>query len=324
MHKVDPLYPILAYTSSVGEIGIIEENFYRSGDNGAFQGLYPINKMNQNIILYILASLQKQFLNFGYDTGMSNIMDIIIKLPTKNNEIDYNYMDNYIKELKQEHANDLEIKRNILLNKFLKVTVLDNYILSDKELDVINKIKDGKINFKKFDITGEKGIFKVDNTPGIEKEYIRFNSGVYPYCTAQKGNNSVQTYISYDKKFINKGNSIMIGGKTLIITYQKQDYFSNDSHNLKLYLKNDFKHSENIYLFLVSALYKSLKPKYVWNASISKAKIQNDCLILPINDKDEINFEFIETYITAIKKLVIKDIVNYKDKIIDKTKEIIT
>lgn len=33
--------PIIAYTSSTAQIGIINESFYRTGDNGAFQGLFP-------------------------------------------------------------------------------------------------------------------------------------------------------------------------------------------------------------------------------------------------------------------------------------------
>lgn len=41
LYKIELGHPILAYTSSVGEIGLIEESFYRSGDNGAFQALIP-------------------------------------------------------------------------------------------------------------------------------------------------------------------------------------------------------------------------------------------------------------------------------------------
>lgn len=64
---VDKEKPILAYTSSASEIGIIEESFYRSGDNGAFQGLFPkFEKYNKRHILYILTLLQKHFINFGY------------------------------------------------------------------------------------------------------------------------------------------------------------------------------------------------------------------------------------------------------------------
>ena len=34
----------------------------------------------------------------------------------------------------------------------------------------------------------------------------------------------------YDKNQIEEGNAIMIGGKTMVVTYQADDFFSNDSH----------------------------------------------------------------------------------------------
>ena len=53
------------YTSSVGEIGMICESFYRSGDNGAFQGLLPkFTDYNKKHILFILSVLLKTFNNF--------------------------------------------------------------------------------------------------------------------------------------------------------------------------------------------------------------------------------------------------------------------
>lgn len=81
------------------------------------------------------------------------------------------------------------------------------------------------------------------------------------------------SFISYKDEFIEEGNSIMIGGKTLVITYQSQDYFSNDSHNLALYIKDARGRTEDVQLFLITALYKSLKPLYSWGDSISKKKI---------------------------------------------------
>lgn len=35
-----------------------------------------------------------------------------------------------------------------------------------------------------------------------------------------------------------KGNCILVGGKTFTLTYQKEDFVSNDSHNFEMHLKN--------------------------------------------------------------------------------------
>lgn len=97
LHKVDENYPILAYTSSAAEIGMIKESFYRTGDNGAFQGLIPKEKYNRYHILYFLTLLERYFSNFGYSTSMANIIDLNIELPVINNSIALDFMESYIK-----------------------------------------------------------------------------------------------------------------------------------------------------------------------------------------------------------------------------------
>lgn len=143
-------------------------------------------------------------------------------------------------------------------------------------------------------------IFEVKNTHNILSSWITENSGSIPYVTATQNNNSVSTFISYDKEMIDEGNSIFIGGKTLVISYQEKDYFSNDSHNLALYFKDEIHRTKPIQLYMISALYKSLKPLYSWGNSISKQKIQNDFVSFPtLNNK--IAFSYMENYIKALE-----------------------
>ena len=138
----------------------------------------------------------------------------------------------------------------------------------------------------KFDISGWKDykitdLFDVKNTHSILSTSVVPNSGTTPYLTAGESNNAISTFIDYDKNLIDKGNCIFIGGKTLVITYQAKDFYSNDSHNLALYIKDEKGKSKNAQLFMVSALYKCLKPLYFWGDSISKKSIQNDFVKLP-------------------------------------------
>jgi len=97
LQKIEREHPILAYTSSVGEIGLIAESFYRSGNNGAFQGLYSKErKFSLKELQFILTSAKIHFKKFNYDTSMSDIINLVILLPTKNNAIDFDYMERFI------------------------------------------------------------------------------------------------------------------------------------------------------------------------------------------------------------------------------------
>ncbi len=123
-------------------------------------------------------------------------------------------------------------------------------------------------------------LFDIRNTKSILKEQIRENSGNVPYVTAGESNNAVMTYIDCPEEWVEEGNCILIGGKTMIVTYQEYNFCSNDSHNLALYLRD--KHLNRfVGLYLVASIKKSLSHKYQWGDSISYKKIQKDTVKLP-------------------------------------------
>ena len=143
-------------------------------------------------------------------------------------------------------------------------------------------------------------VFTVKNTSNILAYNIIEGSGTVPYLCASSENNAVSTYIDYDKKYLEKGNCIFIGGKTFVVTYQEKDFYSNDSHNLALYLKEGTK-SKNVFLYTASCIYKSLCSKYSWGNSISRAKIQDDVVTFPITDNGVIDFDFMESFIAELE-----------------------
>jgi hypothetical protein len=156
-------------------------------------------------------------------------------------------------------------------------------------------------------------IFDVKNSGNILSRDIAKNSGEIPYLCASSENNGVSSYISYDKNYLDKGDCVFIGGKTFVVSYQEKDFYSNDSHNLILYLKNKEEKNKLSQLYLATCINKSLGHKYSWGDSISNRKIQKDKVSLPIKNK-KLNYEIMETFISAIEKLVIKDVVLYTNK----------
>lgn len=305
LHEVNPEHPILAYTSSVGEIGLIEESFYRSGDNGAFQALIPKDKsISRYELQYILSVLKKQFDTYGYATSMAHIIDLTFTLPATNKgEPDYEYMKNYMIGLEHNRIN--------YLRNYLKDSELINCELTENEKELLSKKKD----YKEFYIDNRNpgGLFTVKNTHSILKEWVK-NTGDYPYVTAGEGNNSIAGYVDFDTEQIEEGNCISIGGKTMVVTYQSKDYVSNDSHNLALYIDDLRGRTEKAQLFMVSAMKTALSHKYTWGDSISKSKIKTDKIMLPVTSSGNIDFDYMEKYITAIEKTVMVSVLNEINK----------
>ena len=264
---------------------------------------------NYKILLFILSSWKKQIPNLGYARHWKAARNIRIELPIQKGKIDFKFMESFIAELEAQRIAELEA--------YLTLTGLKNTNLSLEEEQVLSNLE--KIEWKEFNLTD---IFTVKNTRSILSRDIVENSGTIPYLCASAENNAVSSYISYDDEYMDKGNCIFIGGKTFVVTYQENDFFSNDSHNLSLYLKNVDKCKKQIYLYLVTCVYKSLNHKYSWGNSISNKKIQNDIVCLPMKD-NKIDYECMEFLISAVQKLVIRDVVAYSDRKIKVTKDVI-
>lgn len=215
------------------------------------------------------------------------------------------------------------------MEAYLKVSGFENCELSEHEKSSYEKMKQGQVKFKTFYVADDKknkrhnGVFNVKNSHNILQSSIVAGSGTTPYVTAGEGNNSIYAYISYDEDQIEKGNAIMIGVKTMVVTYQAEDFFSNDSHNLVLYAKDDKLKNELIQLFMVASLNKSLKPIYSWGDSISKTKIVKDKLQLPVTDSGSIDYQFMETYIRAVEKLIVQNVYDWRAKEVEATKAIV-
>ena len=107
------------------------------------------------------------------------------------------------------------------------------------------------------------------------------------------------------------------------MTYQEKNFYSNDSHNLALYYKDNKKRTKNNQLFVVTTIYKSLSPLYSWGDSVSNKKIQKDKIVLPLLSDMTPDYDYMERVIAAMQKVVIKKVVDYLDERIAKTSELV-
>ncbi len=292
--------------------------------------LKPKFEINHKIGLFLSTLFFGYPKKFGYENMCSwakikNDKVILPLKPTANAQtldgIDFDFMEKFIAELEQCRLAELQA--------YLKATGLENTTLSSDEenaLNVFNNSGGGGntpcgLTWQSFKIVD---IFEVKNTRNILARDVVKDSGTTPYLCASKENNAVNSYINYNADFLDKGNCIFIGGKTFVVTYQQKDFYSNDSHNLALYLKDTHSKTKLNQLFIITCIYKALNNKYSWGDSISNTKIQNDSILLPTNQHGGIDFHFMHTFINALMKQTIQGVAQYCGAKIQATKEIIS
>ncbi|GAA8074042.1 restriction endonuclease subunit S [Helicobacter pylori] len=336
LHRISPKKPILAYASSVGEIGLIKESFYRSGDNGAFQGLFPRFKdYNVRHLLFILSKLKNIFNDFGYATGMSDVLNLKFSLPLKPTantqtfeDIDFTFMEKFIAELEQCRLAELQA--------YLKATGLENTTLSNEEenaLNVFNNSWGGNTpcgltwqHFKLgdlFEVLSSKKIYHA-NTIKIHDTQIE-NS--YPYVVRATTNNGIKGFIIDDPTFTNEKNTLSFAQDTFTVFYQKQPYFTGNKVKI---LKPKFAFKSPKILHFISAILQFILKPLTWGLGSTTESIAEFKFSLPLKPTantqtlEDIDFNFMRTLINALMKQTIQGVAQYCGAKIQATKEIIS
>ena len=294
-----PLY--LVFGDHTRTMNILENDFCVA-DN--VKVLVPIIA-SIKVLLYITTVWKKNIPNLGYARHWKKAKNCTLSLPiTKYCSLDYKFMESYISELEKERISELE--------KYLKVSGLDSYELNDDEKSILTKccnMKEYRLEELFCSQTGDIDIQQKDiNGKG---EYF-INSGVE--------NNGIKGKTDRKAKIFNE-NTITIDFWGLA-NYRNFKY-KMATHNHVFSLSGDVIKNEKVGLYLVSTMeYFSKLFSYsnmgTWN------KMKNLTILLPVDNNNNIDYKYMELYITTLEKLAIKEVVLWKDKIINKTKNIIT
>ena len=270
--------------------------------------------------LYITTLLQKLVSGFSYSNMCSwnKIKDLSIKLPVKEvkEEIDWEYMQERITELEQ----------------YLIATGLNDYELTDEDKDILaTKLTDGGVLQNSISGNGclkEARMFKVGDLFEVKTPVKKFNANVveitdkigHPYVVRSSANNGIRGYIDEDEDYLNEGNTFSFGQDTATIFWQEKPYFTGDKIKV---LKPKFECNSEIASYVMNGIAKAFS-HFSWGTQSFKVSVIEDGeFLLPVTCDGTPDWTYMEKYIRAIEKVVIKDVVDYKDSIIAKTKEIV-
>lgn len=315
LHQVNENKPILAYTSSVGEVGMIAESFYRSGDNGAFQGLFfKEENYNKKHILYLLSTLQKQFSQFGYATSMSEILSLKIKLPVKSDgEIAFAYIEKFVETLEAERLATLEA--------YLQATGLKDTEFSSAEAVALSALD--MVEWKEFEIDKLFNVYPSKSYSALNDDKILDKNGKTPYVSNQSQNNG---YIGWSNlEPLNNENVITLSDtwqSERTIFYQPKAFIGK-SH-LQVMSPYSDKFDKYTAWFIISSFRKSiLGMNYDYGTKFNREKIKTTKIQLPVSTDGKIDYEFMSNLTKAMQKIVIKGVVEWTDKKIQTKKRVV-
>lgn len=279
------------------------------------QGLYPkeeekITWTSRSLLYFVslfkFEALKKGF-NYGQKFQRKLASEFSIELPVvRGGAIDIKYMEDYIRELEEDYIRELD--------SFLEVAGLNDYELSDDELQILRNppnYSSLKVN-KLFLVKQSKKKFNANS--------IKFG-GSFPYVARGSSANGIRGYIDQNPEYLNEARTISFGQDTATAYYQDKAFFTGDK--IKVFKAKEQELNEETGLFLVATLQKSFS-LYSWgSSSFSQDALENEKISIPLNDNKEPDWNYMEAFIKAVKKLVIADVVKFKNEYIEKSKQAI-
>lgn len=306
-------------------LGLLQMTLYYR-DNPWYAGQFvrkiiPKRHLTKRQMLYMLVLIRKfkpKFLGVLIRDIDDEFNNSCVQLPVKENgDIDFDYMEQRIKELECERIKEL--------SNYLSATGLDNYKLSEKDNNILGKdINTGKFIigdlFNKVKLSHKKNFDKrIDTTTTKSKE---FN---LPLINAKMGNNGIMYYARReDFDSISKTIDIIQNGAiaTGMVYVQPQDTgILWDAYLLQA--KFDVDQRCKILFYVATSIRKAIKPIFNRERKATWSRVQKQSILLPVDEDGNIDFKYMIDYITAIEKITIKDVVQYKDKVIENTKKVI-
>lgn len=269
----------------------------------------PKIKINKKSVVFFstLLNKQKERLLSILVRNVDNVFrNTKISLPVKKDrEIDFAFMEGFISQLEACRLSQLEA--------YLLVTGLKNYTLTPAEEQALTDFQNGKVKWGEFNLENLYG----KSTRGKRLKSADRINGDLPFVTAGEAETGVSAFIGNDVEiFAANTTTIDMFGSAKYRNYE----YGGDDHIAVVHTEKINKYAA---IFVTTAIHKS---SYTGKFSYSRNFYAKDAdelnIYLPTTNNIP-DYSMMEILISAVQKLVIKDVVEYADRKIEATKKII-
>lgn len=269
--------------------------------------IIPKIELSEKSVLFfttLLNKLKKRLLSVLVRDVDNMFLTSIVSLPIRNNEIDFSFIDNFIAELEAERLAELEA--------YLSVTGFKDYKLTNEERKAL-------YDYDKTEWVGiaYKSIFnRIEQGRRLKKEDQK--NGDIPFVMSGTTNTGVVNFVSNPVAYFPKNSiTVDIFGN---VFYRNYNFGAGDDTGV--YWNDERTYSKEQMIFFAASMRKSLLNKFSYGKKLRSSESYDIRTMLPAKNKN-VDYDYMNILISAIQKLVIRDVVLYADKKIEATKKAI-
>lgn len=253
--------------------------------------LIPKEKVSKYVLTFISESLKnhKSKYSYSYTINSTRLKRQKILLPTnKESEPDFAFMEAFMKQKEKEK---FEEYKNYILQRLEKL----------KDYKTVEPIEEKQ--WSEFFISEVSEILSGRDIYASER--IKGNT---PYISASANNNGIGHFVNNDNSTKESGClSVNRNGSVGYSFYHPYEaLFGNDCRKLRP--KNPNKH---VGIFLSQQITRQ-RGKYGYGYKLGTARLKRQKIILPVNDQNEPDYDYMENYIKQIEYSKLKDYLNVK------------
>ncbi|MGF1916692.1 restriction endonuclease subunit S [Vibrio splendidus] len=305
--------PVSRFPRNSITIDIFGNVFYRDYDFGAGDdtGVYwsTEKEYSKSSMLFFSISMGKSLegrFDYGNKLRSSKSLNFKFNLPVKNEKIDFEFMESFIAELEAERIAELEA--------YLEVTGLSDCELTEDEQKALDDFTNDDVEWSEFNL---KDLFGAATRGKRLKSSDRIK-GKIPFVTAGETNQGVSALIGNDVTIFSKNTvTIDMFGSA---KYRNHSYGADD-HVAVVHTEKLDKFAS---IFVTTSAHKVANAgqfDYGRNFYAKDADALNIQLPVKTNSSKP-NYSSMEILISAIQKIVIKDVVLYADNKIQAHKKV--
>lgn len=267
-------------------------------------------ELNSRTGNFIAAALKPALDGFSYGSQLSSSKlkngDFKLQLPVKNGQLNLDFMENFVAEL--------EARRSAELEAYLSATGLKDYTLTAEEQQALAQLECNKTIFSSFSF---------DNVFDQIKQGRRLKkddqiAGHIPFVMAGVTNTGVVGYIANPvARFPKNSITLDIFGNAF---YRNYNYGAGDDTGV--YWNSERNFSKEIMLFLTTSMQKAVEGQFSYGKKLRSSQSLKIKMQLPQKHNSP-DYAYMQTLLSAVQKLVIKDVVQYADKKIAATQSVI-
>jgi hypothetical protein len=287
-------FPVITIGNETAEPFVQNGQFY----TGTKVNILKPKKKTSSLALFFIARTLKQHkskYSYSYTINSTRLKRQIILLPVNSKgEPDYDFMEEYIRQLEYEKQKEYQV-----------------YI--QKRLETLNKISDTvPISQKKW---MEFKIVDIFNpTRGNQNKMASLLEGEFPLISAKNGNNGLKAFVSLNEKKTFPKDSLTLNndgdGGAGFSYYQPFEYLL-DSHVTSLKPIEEI--SKESMLFISRCITKQ-RDRFGHGYAINNNRIKAFKIMLPVNTKNNPDYKYMENYMKRLEYRKLKEYIDYRKR----------